>query len=72
MGIILGSTWGAARKDYVGILGDVLIGVIVRAVWSALGYFRELILIAAPNEPMYFYLLIGGNCGAVAGISSGG
>jgi hypothetical protein len=67
LGVILGSTWGAARKDYVGILGDVLIGVIVGAVWSALGYLRELILIAPPNEPMYLYVLIGGDLWSSSG-----
>jgi hypothetical protein len=67
LGIILGSTWGAARKEYVGTLGDVLIGILVGSVWSFIQYFYESRFIAPPDDPMYLHVIMGAICGAVAG-----
>lgn len=70
LGIILGSTWGAARKEYVGTLGDVLIGMLVGGVWSTLHYLYELKFISPPDDSIYIFMVIGVICGAVAGFLS--
>ena len=70
LGIIIGCTWGSARKEYVGILGDVLIGMIVGGACTSIQYMYESIFISIPDESMYIFVIMGIFCGAAAGFLS--